>query len=258
MKASETLQSMSTWNKGKSAGDILKNSQAADRTFTMLLCARIFILKQFVESLPLLTDATTARRRWVLAQVLPPRLDFTRSDLFAIMFKSLRNASVDAMGQIIRSMLQFVTTKRRDLFPEGPETKLFVVIDEAQVAADHLKEYFRSTTATDMRPILHELYRFLLEFPAVVGGIILSGTGLSMQMAEKKAVGAVSAKRVDIKRTQVITDVGRFDDSSQEAYIRRYITLSDGDSDSRLLERIKYWFVGRYVHRRCYKIPSYL
>ena len=79
----------------------------------MLLCARIFILKQLVQSLPPLTDATTARRRWVLAQVLPPRLNFGRSDLFAIVLQSLRNASVATMSQTIRSMLQFVTTEAR-------------------------------------------------------------------------------------------------------------------------------------------------
>jgi len=197
---------MNTWNNGKSSEDILKNAQTADRTFTMLLCARIFILKRLVESLPPFTDATTARRRWVLAQVLPPCLDFGEpSDLFTIVLQSLRNASADTMHQIIRSMLQFVTTKRPGLFPKGPETKLFVVIDEVQVAADHLKEYFRSsTTKTNMRPILHEMYRFLLEYTTVVGGIILSGTGLSVQMVEE-AVNSVSAKQVDVRRTQVIS-----------------------------------------------------
>ena len=49
----------------------------------------------------------------------------------------LHNASVAIMRQIIRSMLQFVTTETR-IVSEGPETKLFVVIDEA---LDRLKEH---------------------------------------------------------------------------------------------------------------------
>lgn len=242
---------MSTWNNGESPGDIIKNTEAAHRTFAMLLCARVFILTQLVIKLPAGTDAKVARRRWVLAQVLPPSLEYDgpSSDLFAIVLRSLRGASIRILHKLIRSLLGFITL-RLDLFPEGHETKLFVVIDEAQVAADHLKEYFRSTaTGTDMRPILHEMYRYLLGYSGVVGGIILSGTGLSMQMV-KEAVGSVSAKRVDIMHTQVVTDVGRFEDSSHEVYIRRYLPLSNNISDRRLLERMLYWFSGRYVHQR--------
>ena len=154
-------------------------------------------------------------------------------------------------------MLQFVTTERQDLFPEGLETKFFVVVDEAQVAADHLKEYFCSTTGTDMRPILHEMYRFFLQYSSVVSGIILSGTGLSIQMVEE-AVGSVSAKKLDIERREMVfTNVGRFDNSSQEAYIRRYLTLSDNDSDRRLLERMIYWCSGRYVYRRSLTLQEF-
>ena len=255
--ATEILQEMSVWNNVKSPEDVRKNEQAANRTFTMLLCARIFILKQLLQSLPLLTDATTARRRWVLAQVLPPRLAFGGpSDLFGVVLRSLRNANIDIMREIIRSMLRFVTTKWRELFPERFETKFFVVIDEAQVAADHLKEYFPSTTGTDMRPILDEMYRFFLQYPSVVSGIILSGTGLSIQKTEE-AVGSASAKKLDIRREMVFTDVGRFDNFSQEAYIRRYLTLSDKDSDRRLLERLIYWFSGRYVCRRSLSLQDF-
>ena len=247
---------MSAWNNVKSPEDVRKNEEAADRTFTMLLCARIFILKQLLQSLPPFTNVTTARRRWVLAQVLPPRLTFGGpSDLFGVVLRSLRNANIDIMRQIIRSMLQFVT-ERRELFPERHGTKLFVVIDEAQVAADHLKEYFRSTTGTDMRPILHEMYRFFLQYSSVVSGIILSGTGLSTRMVEE-AVGSVSAKKHIMRRETVFTDVGRFDNSSQEAYIRRYLTLSDNDSDRRLLERMIYWFSGRYVYRRSLTLQDF-
>ncbi len=39
---------------------------------------------------------------------------------------------------------------------------LFAVVDEAQVAAVYLSDYFRSfTTGTDMRPVLHALHIFL-------------------------------------------------------------------------------------------------
>ena len=70
-----------------------------------------------------------------------------------------------------------------------------------------------------------------------------------MQMVEEE-VGTSSAKKVDFRYSKVVTDVGRFDGSSHEAYIRRYLSLSDNISDRRLLERIRYWFSGRYVYQQ--------
>ncbi|KAF8522268.1 hypothetical protein BU17DRAFT_87361 [Hysterangium stoloniferum] len=221
----EMLQSMSTWNTGDSDGHS-KNAKSADRVFAMLLFVRLFVLKQLVQHLPFNTDATVARRRWVLAQVLPPCLP---------------------KGEDLFSMLNQFMTKRLDLFPAGIGTPLFVVIDEAQVAADHLKEYFRSNTGSDPPPILREMYKFFL-VSNIFAGIILSGTGLSMKIV-KDVVGSTPAKQSNTcTQPQVFTDIGRFmrGDSSQEDYIHRYLTLSGNDSDRRLLERMVYWFSGHH------------
>jgi hypothetical protein len=86
------------------------------------------------------------------------------------------------------------------------------------------------------------------QFKGIFDKIILSGTGLSMEMG-KVAVGSFAAK--ECPKNRVSSDVGRFtrDDSSQEDYIRRYLTLSDDNiSDQRLLARMRYWFSGRYVY----------
>ncbi|KAF8497010.1 hypothetical protein BU17DRAFT_72416 [Hysterangium stoloniferum] len=197
-------------------------------------CARVLILKQFVQHVPVNTGATLDRRRWVLAQVLPPSLNFQDEDLFVRVLWTLRSADTQIMRSIIASTLK------------GSQTPLFVVLDEGQVAADNLKEYFRSDTGTDMRPILREMYRFFLN-TQLFTGFILSGTGLSMKMVPD-AVGSISAKNAAGSGTRVFTDIGRFtrDDSSQLDYIRRYLTLSDNNSDRRLLERMVYWFSGRH------------
>ncbi|KAF8512673.1 hypothetical protein BU17DRAFT_96067 [Hysterangium stoloniferum] len=214
----DILPTISTWHT-EETDEHKENAKAADRVFAMLLCARIFILKQFVQHVPVNTDATV--------------------------LETLRPADTEIMRDIISSTLRELKTKRKDLFPDGPHTPLFVVIDEAQVAADRLKEYFRSNTGTDMRPVLREMYRFFLETQFFTG-FILSGTGLSMKMV-KDTVGSVDAKNVP-SGSHVFTDIGRFteNDSSQLDYIRRYITLSDSYSDQRLLERIVYWFSGRH------------
>ncbi|KAF8500012.1 hypothetical protein BU17DRAFT_59107 [Hysterangium stoloniferum] len=244
------LPSLSTWH----TGEIDENATAAHRVFAMLLCARVLILKQFVQHVPVNTRATLARRRWVLAQVLPPSLNFQDEDLFLKVLWTLWSADPQIMRSIITSTLNELTTNRNDLFPKGSWTRLFVVIDEAQVAADNMKEYFRSETGTDMRPILREMYKFLLS-TKLFRGFILSGTGLSMKMV-KDAVGSVSAKNAAGSGTRVFTDIGHFtkDDSSQLDYIRRYLTLSNNNSDRRLLERMVYWFSGRYVYRLMLKV----
>jgi hypothetical protein len=80
--AAEMLPSMSTWHQSTSSADISKNAEAAHRAFTILLYAHVFILKELVQHIPVGTDATVSRRRWILAQVVPPRLKFEDDDLF--------------------------------------------------------------------------------------------------------------------------------------------------------------------------------
>jgi hypothetical protein len=116
------------------------------------------------------------------------------------------------------------------------------------VAADKLQEYFRSTTTgTDLRPILHAFYRFLVE-RFYFAGIIISGTGLSMEMVEK-STGSLFGKPA-ARRAEVFVDTGLFRNTEhvQEEYVRRYLKLSENNvSDKRLLERILHWFSGRCV-----------
>jgi hypothetical protein len=73
-------------------------------------------------------------------------------------------------------------TTRKDLFPEGKRTPLFIVIDEAQVAAEKLK-WFPSTSGNGPRPILRQMVRFF-KTTLIFNKTILSGTGLSMGMVK--------------------------------------------------------------------------
>ena len=194
-----------------------------------------------MQHFPVNTKIADARRRWVLAQVLPPRL--LDDDLFV---KALRGAEHDTMRHVISDSLSDIITKRTDLFSNASKSQLVVVIDEAQVAAEYLK-FFRPALWAERRPILREIVDFFRS-PPTFKRIIFSGTGLSMEMVTT-AVGSSSAKEAANEKQGAFTDVGRFtrEDPFQEAYIRRYLTLSDNDSDKRLLERMKYWFSGRYV-----------
>ncbi len=58
----------------------------------MLICARVFVLKHLLERLPVDTDDMVARRRWILAQVMPPFPPYREGDMFATVITSLRGA----------------------------------------------------------------------------------------------------------------------------------------------------------------------
>ena len=237
---------MSEWDGSKDMGgpDSTKNVKVATRAFAMLICARVFVLKQLLENLPPGTDATVARRRWVLVQVLPPYLRFNKKDdMFALLVRSLRPADTDVMLDLSRTMLGGLSNLAR-------VDSLFAVVDEAQVAAEYLDKSFRSvTTGTDMRPVLHAFYRFLWD-TGIFRGVILAGTGLSMSMV-KTAVSSRSAQVMDSRSKPIVfVEVGQFTKGGtvHEKYIRKYLPLSPGCiSDERLVERIMYWFSGRSV-----------
>ena len=245
---------MSTWNWNNSDEGIRKNHNAARRVFAMLFYTRAFTLDHFIRSLPAQTDVKVAQRRWVLLQAMPPRLEPSSGsddDIFVSLFRSLRGADTDALLSVINKSLFGLIKQYQDLFPlsEGFDVPYFAIIDEAQGAADHLNEYFRSNNGTDLRPILRELYLFLRSAPWAEG-IIFSGTALSTQIVER-SVGATSAKNTGRPNDiEIFTDTGRFlrDEPAQRDYVLRYLSLSnDNFSDMRLLERILYWLPGRWV-----------
>ena len=95
------MQNMSAW---RTRGTNPENATAAsNRAFSMLLFARIFVLKQFVQYLPVGTEPMVARWRWVLAQVLPPRLGEIEPDLFVHLLQSVRAGRTDIMRTKLRT-----------------------------------------------------------------------------------------------------------------------------------------------------------
>jgi len=133
--------------------------------------------------------------------------------------------------------------------PDCFKAPYFAIIDEAQEAADHLTEYFRSNTWNDLRRVLREFYLFLRS-SLWAEGIILSGTGLLTQTMEISLRSSFARNTGWPMGIRFFTDTGRFlrNEPFQREYVLRYLSLSDSNSsDARLLERILYWFPGRCV-----------
>jgi hypothetical protein len=122
---------------------------------------------------------------------MPPCLQFESDNLFVKLLQALRCGDTNTMLRIIRSTLRDLTAERRDLFPLGEDTPLFVVINEAQAAAEG---FCCSGSGDTPCLVLHEMHNFF-QTSGIFAGIILSGTGLSMKM--EKDVVRSSAKRVN-------------------------------------------------------------
>jgi len=245
-EAIRVIQDLSTWNWGTGPERLSQNATAADRVFAMLLCARVFVLKQFLDCIPHPVDVLTARRRWVFLQIMPPCLEIhTTTDVFVEVVRSLRGAHSEEMQAYINSTtVEFANEKEH--FPR----RLFIVIDEAQEAARRLENSFPSTTTpSETRSALHELYRYI-EGTGIFFGTIISGTGLSKEIVEV-AITSISAKKMGKSyHPRIFAGTGVFIDAeSQENYVNSFLSLSDTNvSDQRLLQRIQRWFAGRCVY----------
>jgi hypothetical protein len=139
--AAKMLATMGSWNqKDLNAADTFaRNADAAERVFAMLLCARIFILHQFLQEVPGGTTLLDARRRWVLAQALPAT--YQGDDVFVRVITALRNGDTSVMRRITWKTRTAFSTTYPVLFTT--KERLFVVID-----------------GSGNRPILREMYKF--------------------------------------------------------------------------------------------------
>jgi len=231
---------MSGWNPNGEISN--ENALLADRTFSMLLLARVFVLLRFLQVVPAHVNLDNARRRWVFLQIMPASRG--GDDIFTAILRNLRYGDQHSMLQLALVFLE--ECRENQLF--GSSTPLYCAVDEAQEGINIHKDSFRSTSGAHRRPALHALYRFYDE-SNFFDGYIFAGTGLSMKELEL-TVGSISAKQVE-RALAVFTDTVHFtreeSDVAHRDYIFRYLKLS-GKESNRLLQRILYWFRGRYVH----------
>jgi len=246
--ATDLIKSRNNWD-GASGSDPnnTKSVNVANHTFMMLICARIFVLKQLLQNLPSGANGTQARKRWVLIQALPP-FNNAQDDIFSAVLRSLWAADTSSMHLHIVTMLEEIRrTVGNDIFPKG---RFFTVVDEAQVAAEYLTNSFRSfTTGIDKHPVLHAFHRFLSTIP-YIHGVILAGTGLSKKMVQTALSSRAALYIHERPKPIVFIEVGRFtkDGRAHEDYIRKYLSLSSkSTSDQRLVDQILHWFSGRWV-----------
>jgi hypothetical protein len=247
-KAVETMSTMSRWSQEvRNADDLQTNAQIAARAFAMLLLARAYLFKLFLELMPDGTDVFDARRRWIYLQVMPPSVKHEKMDMFAKVVTCLRYATENDMVILSGSIVTRLIRNKPELFLCDD---IFLTVDEAQAGSEMQAGRFPCTAMpADLevtRSSLHEFYRFCLD-TKMFQGFILSGTGLSRDIVQK-AVHSGAAKYMGEQYTSsVFTHTGSFLDwQVHHSYIYRYLFLDEEvESDRRLLQRMKHWLAGR-------------
>ena len=232
---------MSGWNAN---GEIEnENARLADCVYSMLLLERTYVLCRFLAALSAEESQANALRRWVFLQIMPPFIG--PEDIFTVILRSIRHGDGESMLQLARELLQ--KCREHQLFRSG---LLHCAVDEAQEGLKFHEDMFRSTSGAHRRPALYALYRFYDQI-RFFDGYIFAGTGLSMSKMEL-VTSSIAAKHVEGLDPVVFTDTVPFtremSATAHQNYISRYLkVISDDQKSSRLMDRILYWFRGRYV-----------
>ncbi|KIM25388.1 hypothetical protein M408DRAFT_210132 [Serendipita vermifera MAFF 305830] len=219
---------------------LTQNQEVASRRFLLILYARIFIFRAFLECASAMPGGITANHkgRWLLIQVAPETL--LLRDVFRSFVRLVGRASKEYLFEAIELDLP-----RVERLLGLQSTALFCVLDEAQIPTNKLSDCFRSeTNPTQPRPILREIIQtWTLMFP----NLIVSGTDLSMQDLEAVLVSVV-AKEGGIA-TETVTDIGAFDnEEDQRAHLQYYCPpgFLDTDLGMEVASRSGYWLHGRH------------
>lgn len=219
------------------------NGAAAHRRFLQLLVARMIIFRIFLQCAISMPYGITEghKGRWLLLQAAPVTL--MGGDIFAELTRKLIRASSEYIEDLFDKELTEVVSLFSRCQPRPPT--LVTVLDEAQVILNLLSTCFRSNEDPNLpRPILCEL---LSTWTPLVQRLIVSGTGMSMQLVESVLASAV-AKEDGSHPPETVTDLGAFDnEKDQREYLEKYLPpgFLDTPSGNAVATRAGYWLHGR-------------
>jgi hypothetical protein len=164
------------------------------------------------------------------------------------MATALSEADSDFIMDQTRALHRKVLGKRVSPSP------LFVIIDEAQIAAATFREAFLSGDYKTHRPVLREIIvTWNSMVKEIMRNLIICGTGLSMDMLEDALASNALKYGKGIRK---FSNLGGFDtQEAQEKYILQNLwtgvkSREESSSDFQvLLDRAWRWLKGRSVER---------
>ncbi|KAJ7070096.1 hypothetical protein C8F01DRAFT_976075 [Mycena amicta] len=253
---------------------LIINQRLARACFSHVILARLLLFRMFLAAIMhsgrVISNAD--KWRWTLLQINPNLLGSPDGDIFDQLASILDSPTYEArrhpssigpvefavMSKVIMHKVTALLRVHSDLgINSGSQAcRLYFVLDEAQIAAQALADAFRSqkldpdTGDYVPRPLLREFLVVLEGLVLAKHGVIVTGTGLDIDLIEDAAKSVIY--KGDVDDSIFTTDTGGFYDSKSKpahlTYIKRYVppdVLAD-ESGQRLLERLPIWLTGRY------------
>ncbi|KAF9114427.1 hypothetical protein BGX30_006619, partial [Mortierella sp. GBA39] len=164
--------------------DRLANNAYARKTTLLLFISRLLILKQCLH-VPGCNDTFTSAR-WTLLQTCPHVL--FDNDIFDILFRQvrrLRHHSEENLSDFVTDLFESI---RDNIIKHGclprikTDTRLLVVLDEAQLLGDAFNASFQSISSSDEspRPLLSPILHAFRDIGGHQLTLVACGTGLSI------------------------------------------------------------------------------
>ncbi|KAL0057441.1 hypothetical protein AAF712_015916, partial [Marasmius tenuissimus] len=239
------------------------NVAVARRLFIPVLLARLILFRQFIELMVSHMSTSAAGPslcgpyylRWLYLQLHPSILDIPRVDVFSHTAETIRAAfgndvgameywviaTMEALQPLLRQFEDQATVSLRARAKGKKDglstdvTDLFIVIDEAQDAAETFPHAFRSALGLTSRPALRELVVVWgndLQTLAANNGVdfswtfIITGTGMSVNLV-RDAIASTSAKHGPFSDFH---SIGAFEKAAEQVtYIRNEEGMAGDD-----------------------------
>ncbi|KAJ7651516.1 hypothetical protein DFH06DRAFT_1094526 [Mycena polygramma] len=232
------------------------NREIAADCITQVLLARLLVFQAFLDAIIRSGRKITKddKLRWVYLQINPSLV--APYDIFTTVAQMLnRHKFTAAMcEEKNRSMLVTLTHLiNNNVGSDDARVNAFhCVLDEAQYAANHLSDAFRSASdnSRHWRSVLRELIVALRKLFSSGVGLTIGGTGIDKNVVEE-VLDSVIGKN---STSRWLSSTGSFDKTdeiscaTQQSYIKRYIpeSIMRTDDGRRLLHRVLHWLGGRF------------
>ncbi|KAJ6486254.1 hypothetical protein C8R47DRAFT_1321150 [Mycena vitilis] len=232
------------------------NREIAADCITQVLLARLLVFQAFLDAIIRSGRKITKgdKLRWVYLQINPSLV--ASYDIFSTVAQMLNrhNFTAAMCEEKYRSMLVTLTHLiNSNVGSDDARVNAFhCVLDEAQYAANHLSDAFRSDSdkSRHWRSVLRELIVALRKLFRSGVGLTIGGTGIDKNVVEE-VLDSVIGKN---STSRWLSSTGSFDKTdeiscaAQQSYIKRYIpeSIMRTDDGRRLLHRVLHWLGGRF------------
>ncbi|KAG6882588.1 hypothetical protein C0992_011265, partial [Termitomyces sp. T32_za158] len=226
--------------------EVEQNEQHAERCFVAVLTARFIVFLCLLAAFEVRFGVPTAgqipvlKKLWLLVQLDARLLEQPgHPDILSELTTLL--CHVEKHDTLVTDYVRLFSICKEFL---GPTTRIYCVLDEAQLAANSYQSAFLNNDQSQKRPTLRAMLRI---WSALGMQHVTTGTSLNLEHIND-ALSSTILKHANVPK-KAVTDTGSFVEHAGqiEGFLRYYLPswLLESESGKELIERAKYWLYGR-------------